>query len=137
LPVYLPAKRPDSLLFTNNIIITIKNIKNINNTVFLLNKGIDLLSNKTNYRLGSTKVKPIIIYPNSLFNALDNNRGKSGIYRLIYYIGNKSYVGSSEYLYTRLRCYYNINYLKRKVLVYIKPYCFMVMKTLKTLVYKY
>ena len=55
------------------------------NTEFLFKKGdINFSLNKVNGNSLSNKVKPIIIYYNSLlkkFNALKDNKGKSGIYR--------------------------------------------------------
>jgi GIY-YIG catalytic domain len=88
------------------------------NVESLLKKGdINFTLNKVNSF--SKKVKPLIIYEDSLlnkFNALDDNIGKSAIYRWVHKINNKSYVGSSKDLYRRLREYYNINFLKRRVL---------------------
>ena len=83
------------------------------NTTSLIKRG------DISFNLISNKVEPIKIYNNSLlnkFNVLDDNLGKSGIYRWVHGIKNKSYVGSSINLCHRLRNYYSINYLKRRVL---------------------
>ena len=59
-----------------------------------------------------------IIYLDSLFNKsniLKENKNKSGIYRWISSISNKSYVGSSKNIGNRLKKYYSINYLKNKI----------------------
>jgi hypothetical protein len=65
------------------------------------------------------KVKPIVAYDDSLlkkFNALDDNIGKSVIYRWVHNINGKSYVGSSKDLYRRLKYYYyNTEFLKKRV----------------------
>ena len=56
----------------------------------------------------------ITTYNNSLLskpNALKDNKGKSGVYRWINRVNNKSYIGSSSNLYYRLLNYHNINYL--------------------------
>jgi hypothetical protein len=80
------------------------------------NKNIASLFNEDIY---SNKVKPLITYNNSLlnkFNALDDNIGKSGIYRFANNRNNKSYVGSSKDLCRRFKDYYDIDFLKRRVL---------------------
>jgi len=68
--------------------------------------------------INSNKVKPIIIYYDSLlskFNALDDNIGKSAVYRWVHR-NNKSYVGSSKDLYRRLKYYYyNTDFLRKRV----------------------
>lgn len=91
-------------------IINMKNIKN--------NKTISLFENE-DICIPHNKVKPIKIYNDSLlnkFNALEDNRGKSAVYRWLHNINNKSYVGSSKDLSHRLKYYYDINNLKRIVL---------------------
>jgi group I intron endonuclease len=50
------------------------------------------------------------------FNALDDNIGKSGIYRWIQKTDNNSYVGSSKDLYIRFKDYYDESYLDRRML---------------------
>jgi hypothetical protein len=86
-----------------------------NTTSLFKKEDINLSSMKVN----CNKIKPLTIYDDSLinkFNALDDNIGKSGIYRLVNNKNNKSYVGSSKDLYRRLSDYYNIDYLNRRVL---------------------
>ena len=63
--------------------------------------------------------KKSIIYINSLLNKsniLKENKDKSGIYRWVSLISNKSYIGSSTNITKRLRRYYNINYLNSKII---------------------
>jgi hypothetical protein len=85
-----------------------KNNKKYNKIRSVLKKDID-----------SNKVKPIITYEDSLlnkFNALDDNIGKSVIYRWVHNINGKSYVGSSKDLYRRLKYYYyNVDFLTKTV----------------------
>jgi hypothetical protein len=84
------------------------------------NKTVSLSKREDiNLNINSNKVEPLIIYNDTLlnkFNALDDNIGRSGVYRWVHNKNNKSYVGSSIDLYCRLRNYYNINFLKRRVL---------------------
>jgi hypothetical protein len=65
--------------------ITTKNIGYKNNPKVSLNKkGINIPTYKINTCFFSSKVEPIITYNDTLlnkFNALDDNKGKSGIYR--------------------------------------------------------
>lgn len=85
-------------------------MKNNKNTISLFEKEDSTSRNK---------IKPLITYDNSLlnkFNALDDNIGKSGIYRLVNNRNNKSSVGSSKDLCRRFNDYYNINFLKRRVI---------------------
>jgi GIY-YIG catalytic domain/NUMOD1 domain len=75
---------------------------------------------KEDTRFFSSKVKPLIIYNNSLLNksnALRDNVDKSGIYRWVNRINNKNYVGSSVNLYRRFINYYYKNYLNKRVLI--------------------
>lgn len=84
---------------------------------FFKKKDKNLLLNKVNSL--SNKIKPLVIYDDSLLdklNALNNNIGKSAVYRWVHKINGKSYVGSSIDLYRSLRNYYNIDFLKRKIL---------------------
>jgi hypothetical protein len=78
------------------------------------------LFKKEDINILSKKVEPLIIYNDSLlnkFNALDNNIGKSAIYRWVHNRNNKSYVGSSKDLYRRLKYYYyNTDFLRKIVL---------------------
>jgi hypothetical protein len=89
------------------------------NTRFILKGDANFSSNKVNCNSLSNTIKPLITYDGSLigkFNALDNNIGKSAIYRWVHRNG-KSYVGSSKDLYRRLKYYYyNVNFLERIVL---------------------
>lgn len=94
------------------MIYTTKNIK-YNNPSFSLKKR------DANFHSFGSEFKPFIIYNDSLlnkFNALDDNIGKSGIYRWIHKTDNKSYVGSSKDLYITFRDYYNESYLNRRML---------------------
>lgn len=76
----------------------------------------------------SNKVKSITIdddYLLNKFNALKDNIGKSGIYKWVHIISNKSYVGSYKDLYRRFKEYYDIKFIKRRVRnsnSRIKPY---------------
>lgn len=66
-------------------------------------------------------ITSVIVYNNSFlnkYNVLSDNKGKSGIYRWINKINNESYVGSSVNLSKRFIKYYNINYLKSKIVIY-------------------
>jgi hypothetical protein len=69
--------------------------------------------------INSNKVKPIVVYKDSLlskFKALDDNIGKSAVYRWVHR-NNKSYVGSSKDLYRRLKYYYyNVDFLEKIVI---------------------
>ena len=61
-------------------------------------------------------VTPVKSYKNSeemKLEILNNNRGKSGIYRWLNNLNGNSYVGSAVNLAIRLRSYYNIKELKR------------------------
>ena len=90
------------------------------NTGYILKKGdIKFPLNQTNCNSKGNKIKPLIIYNNSLLNkvnALADNIGKSVIYRWVHKINNKSYVGSSNNLNRRLKEYYSINNIKIRVL---------------------
>jgi hypothetical protein len=80
-----------------------------NNFLFINKKLFHTFSNKKKFKL----------YKDSLFNKyniLTENKGKSGIYRWISSISNKSYIGSSMNITKRLRKYYNINYLNSKII---------------------
>ena len=64
--------------------------------------------------------KYYIKYENFLLNKpkiLGENINKSGVYRLVNNINGESYVGSSINLTNRFRRYYNINYIKGKILI--------------------
>jgi len=64
--------------------------------------------------------KSIITYNNSLSNksnVLKENKGKSGIYRWVNKINNKSYVGGSVNLYCRFINYYSKSFLSNKLLI--------------------
>lgn len=95
----------------------IQNINKNNNSIYsntnctFANKNIKTISFST--------IKSYIIYDNSFLNkhnVLNENKGKSGIYRWVNKISNESYVGSSVNLTNRFRRYYNINYLKGKII---------------------
>ena len=64
-------------------------------------------------------LKPIISYPNakeSKFLIYFDNREKSGIYRWINKITSECYIGSTKDLTKRLRHYYSLKYLHKKLL---------------------
>ncbi len=105
-------------MINNNSIVLYKSksIKNIYNHCY---KTYFFHIRKTYTR--SLYSKTPIIYNDSLsnkFNILNENKGKSGIYRWILSSNNESYVGSSTNISKRLRRYYSINYLKDKTLKY-------------------
>lgn len=87
----------------------------------ILNKNINLsFVNKKTTRFFSSKFEPLIIYNNSLLNKsniLRDSIGKSAIYRWVYRINNKCYIGSSVNLHSRLLNYYNKNYLNKRILI--------------------
>jgi hypothetical protein len=90
------------------------------NTQSLFKKGyINFSLNKVNGNSLSNKVKSLIIYGDFLLNkkknALKDNIGKSGIYKLVHKISKKSYVGSSKDLNRRFKEYYNIGFKKIRV----------------------
>ena len=67
-----------------------------------------------NNNKNSMKVRPVISYSDIEMNK-DNiykeNKKRSGIYRWINKINNKSYIGSAVNLSKRFRMYYNYNHL--------------------------
>lgn len=63
--------------------------------------------------------KPIIVYNNLLsnkFSVLKENKNKSGIYKWINTVNNKTYIGSSTNLYARFKNYYSKNFLNRELI---------------------
>jgi hypothetical protein len=52
-----------------------------------------------------------------------DNKGKTGIYKWINLVSGKSYVGSYIDLSIRFRDYFNINYLKREIIVRFIEHC--------------
>lgn len=61
-------------------------------------------------------LQPVKIYNNmdlDKFHAIEDNRGKSGIYRMTNLTSNKIYIGSSIDLGRRFTSYYNINRIER------------------------
>jgi excinuclease UvrABC nuclease subunit len=59
-----------------------------------------------------------ILYINSLLNkskTLKENKDKIGVYRWINIITRESYIGSSVNINKRLRTYYSITYLEKKM----------------------
>lgn len=86
------------------------NYNNFNSDLFIGNKKYThfLCNNKRS-----------ILYIDSLLNKsniLIENKGKSGIYRWVNILSNKSYIGSSTNITKRLRKYYCINYLNNKII---------------------
>ena len=95
----------------------IQNINKYNNSIY--SNTNCRFANKNMKTKGFSTIKSHIIYDNSLlnkYNILSENKGKSGIYRWINKINNESYIGSSVNLTNRFRRYYNINYLKGKII---------------------
>lgn len=84
----------------------------------LLSKVSNLSIIVRNYSTGDNKsVDPVKIYENTDLQKLDiinDNRGKSGIYRWINQINGKSYVGSSVNLTERFTKYLNFSFLANK-----------------------
>jgi len=95
----------------------IQNINKYNNNTYL---NINCTFANKNIKIrGFSTIKSYIIYNNSLlnkYNVLSENKDKSGIYRWVNKINDESYVGSSINLTNRFRKYYNINYLKGKII---------------------
>lgn len=95
----------------------IQNINKNNNSIYSNTKCRFVNNNMKT--VDFSIIKSYIIYNNSLlnkYNVLSENKGKSGIYRWVNNINNESYVGSSVNLTNRFRRYYNINYLKGKII---------------------
>ena len=72
--------------------------------------------NNNNY--SNKVIIPIITYVNIDINRsiiYEENRNKSGIYRLVNKVNGKSYVGSSVSLSNRLSAYYNLSSITLKV----------------------
>jgi len=87
----------------------IKNLKKNNNYFFLTNKK---------YTHSLSNAKKSITYVDSWLNKsniLIENKDKSGIYRWIDTINNKSYIGSSTNITKRLRKYFSLSYLNNKI----------------------
>jgi group I intron endonuclease len=64
----------------------------------------------------SNNFTPVAVYPNAHLQVkliLQENKGRSGVYRWVNLINGKSYIGSSVDLQNRLRQYFNRNELKR------------------------
>jgi GH15 family glucan-1,4-alpha-glucosidase len=79
------------------------------------------IKNKSNINSNNctnTPLIPIITYNNVDTNKctiLEENKGKSGVYRLINNFNNKSYIGSSTYLSNEFNNYYYLNSLTLQV----------------------
>lgn len=94
-----------------------KHIKNLNSNYYKSKFFLCVGRKKKYYHTLSKNMS--IIYLDSLFNKsniLKENKDKSGIYRWISSISNKSYVGSSKNIGKRLYKYFNINYLNNKII---------------------
>lgn len=66
--------------------------------------------NISNGRFFSSEVKPIVVYKqlnSNKTNILKENEGKSGVYRFVNDINNKSYIGSSVRLNKRFHVYFS------------------------------
>jgi GIY-YIG catalytic domain/NUMOD1 domain len=64
-------------------------------------------------------ITPVLTYNNleeCKSSILKENKGKSGVYRLINRISHESYIGSSINITNRLRKYYSTNYIKDKII---------------------
>ena len=59
-------------------------------------------------------IKPVVVYKNADLDKpqiINENRGKSGVYRWVNLADGSSYIGSSINLGSRLRQYFNYNYI--------------------------
>jgi group I intron endonuclease len=73
-----------------------------------------------NKKINDNKIKliPVLTYNNvdiDKSRVYEENRNKSGVYRLVNKINGKSYIGSSVNLSRRFRIYYSLNSIKRKL----------------------
>lgn len=72
----------------------------------------------------SSEQLPVKVYTNADRDKeliIDENKGRSGIYRWVHIESGKSYIGSSVKLNTRFRQYFNYNHIsypKRKLRIY-------------------
>lgn len=76
-----------------------------------MNNKMNDNNNKSN-----KNIIPVVIYSNAYINkskVYEDNKGKSGVYRLVNKKNNKSYVGSSTNLSKRFSIYYSLGSLKR------------------------
>ena len=71
------------------------------------------MNNKENNNIN---IIPVVSYSNAYMDKsiYEQNKNKSGVYRLVNKINGKSYVGSSMSLTNTLSIYYTLNLLKRK-----------------------
>lgn len=96
----------------------IYNYKHIKNSYYCFKNNKFFFVNKK-YSHSLSNIKKSKVYINSSLNKnniLTENKDKSGIYRWIYSINNKSYIGSSTNITKRLRRYYSNNYLNNKII---------------------
>ena len=94
-------------------------IKHVKNSNYKYHKSNFLFKQHKKY-FHTLSINKSILYLDSLYNKskiLKENKDRSGIYRWIYSISNKSYVGSSRNITKRLKKYYNINYLSNKIII--------------------
>lgn len=88
-----------------------------NNTKFNINNFLTL--NVRNYSTGTpSPIVPGKIYANAdvdKLQILQENKGKTGIYRWVHKESGKTYVGSSVNLSRRMRDYFNIIYLESEI----------------------
>ena len=81
---------------------------NLSNTHFKWERNIRTISTS------SSELEPVLIYTNPDEHKgfiATQNKGKSGVYRLVHKDSGKSYVGSSSMLNDRFRRYFNHSYL--------------------------
>ena len=68
-------------------------------------------------------VVPVLTYQNmdsDMLNVVYENKGKSGIYRMINLTNNKAYVGSSVNLGRRFSCYYSFKHIDEKLVLFAR-----------------
>jgi len=74
-------------------------------------------------RNDNNNVKPAVVYSNADTHRkeiMEENRGKSGVYRWINLLSNKSYIGSSVNLRARFHVYYSVKRLNNSNMVIYK-----------------
>jgi GIY-YIG catalytic domain len=77
------------------------------------NKNINMNNNKENKNIN---IIPVVKYANLDKSIIyKENINKTGVYRLVNNINDKSFIGSSIHLSNTLSAYYSLNSLKRKV----------------------
>lgn len=76
------------------------------------------MNDNKNNNLNETKLIPVVTYSNAYLDKsiiYEDNKNKSGIYRWINIINNKSYIGSAKSLSNRLSIYYSSTTIKKRL----------------------